>query len=35
MNDSRYALRGLRWSYCGFIAAASISAAESALHGHK
>jgi hypothetical protein len=34
-NNSRHALRGLRWSYCAFIAAASISAAESALHGHK
>ena len=30
-----WTLRGLRWSYCAFIAAASISAAESALHGHN
>jgi hypothetical protein len=29
----RWRLRGLRWSYCAFIAAASISAAASALHG--
>jgi hypothetical protein len=35
MSDFRYTLRGLRWSYCAFIAAASISAAQSALHGHK
>lgn len=27
-------LRGLRWSYCVFIAAASIATAESAVHGH-
>lgn len=26
-------LRGLRWSYCVFIATASITTAESALHG--
>jgi hypothetical protein len=30
----RWALRGLRWSYCVFIAAASIATAESVLHGH-
>jgi hypothetical protein len=29
----RWMLRGLRWSYCVFIAAASIATAESALHG--
>jgi hypothetical protein len=29
----RWTLRGLRRSYCAFIAAASITAAESALHG--
>jgi hypothetical protein len=29
----RWPLRGLRWSYCAFIAAASTTAAESALHG--
>jgi hypothetical protein len=29
--DGRYALRALRWSYCAFIAAASIAAA----HGPK
>jgi|SRR5579872_1114002 len=28
-------LRGLRWSYCAFIAAASISTVESALHGQS
>jgi hypothetical protein len=31
--SARWALRGLRWSYCAFIGAASITAAESALHG--
>jgi hypothetical protein len=31
----RHALRALRWSYCAFIAAASITAAQSALHGHR
>jgi hypothetical protein len=30
----RWTLRCLRWSYCALIAAASITAAESALHGH-
>jgi hypothetical protein len=29
----RWMLRGLRWSYCAFITAASIATAESALHG--
>lgn len=28
-----WTLRGLRWSYCVFIGAASITAAQSALHG--
>src|SRR5580700_9988344 len=32
--NSRWALRGLRWSYCVFIAAASIVTAHSALQGH-
>ena len=29
----RWMLRGLRWTYCVFIAAASITAAGSTLHG--
>ena len=29
-----WALRGFRWSYCAFIAAASLIAAQSALQGH-
>ena len=31
--SARWELRGLRWSYCAFIAAASITAAASALRG--
>jgi hypothetical protein len=31
--SQRWMLRGLRWSYCVFIAAASITTAESALGG--
>jgi hypothetical protein len=34
-HDGRFALRALRWSYCAFIAAASIAAAQSALHGYR
>ena len=30
----RWILRGLRWSYCVFITAASMATAESALQGH-
>jgi hypothetical protein len=30
----RWTLRGLRWSYCAFIAAASLVAVRSALQGH-
>jgi hypothetical protein len=33
-TSSRWLLRGLRWSYCVFIAAASIATAQSVLHGH-
>jgi hypothetical protein len=32
--DGRHALRALCWSYCAFIAAASIAAVQSALHGY-
>jgi hypothetical protein len=31
--SARWELRGLRWSYCAFIALASVAAAKSALHG--
>lgn len=30
----RWALHSLRWSYCAFIAAASLIAAQTALRGH-
>ena len=30
----RWTLRSLRWSYCAFIAAASITAMRSAMQGH-
>ena len=33
-RGARWTLRALRWSYCVFIAAASVIAAESAVHGH-